>query len=264
MATAQHSLRISEARLRRHYFGGERAVIILALAAVLGVIFLIFGTLFLKLERRDNSIPTRGQVTDKYRRSEAQKTPEGETQLNYVYWVRYRYKDAASQPHEGKDTIDFADWDKLQKGDELTIEYQPTDPEKSKAAADHSSAGRRVGIFCLIVGTFVCAVTGLFGTSRWLGAHARVRRIREGTAVAGEIIERLPRPFFRFGDLVQYRLHYHFTDLAGARRSGKTPWLPRDVACRYAGGDPILVLCSPTAPWRHEADVFQVRTDDTV
>src|SRR5438132_1916417 len=110
MATAQGSLRIPEARLRRHYFGGERALLVLALAAVLGILFVIFGTIFLKLDRRESKTValTRGQVTDKYRRSEAQKTAEGETQLNYVYWVRYRYKDAANQAYEGKDSIDFA------------------------------------------------------------------------------------------------------------------------------------------------------------
>src|SRR5437868_9238100 len=98
MATTAHSLRFSEACLRRHYFGSERAVMVLAVAALVGAVFLILGTIFLKLEQRDSksSALTKGQVTDKYRRTEAQKTADGETDINCVYWIRYRYDDAAT------------------------------------------------------------------------------------------------------------------------------------------------------------------------
>jgi hypothetical protein len=263
MATAVHSLRIPEDRVRRHYFGGERAVLVLAIATLAGAIFLIFGLIFLKLEQRDtkSSSLTKAQVIDKYRRTEAQKTADGETDLNYVYWVRYRYTDAADQTHDSKEIVEFADWDRLQKGDEITVEYQLADPRKSKPLVDYSHSGRSVALFCLFTGTMIGVGTGLIGGGRWFGAFVRTRRIRDGVPVPGEVTQREPRPFPRYGEFIQYRLQYRFTDPSGAERVGKTPWLPRDVACRYASGDSILVLCSPNAPWHSEADVYEAHVE---
>jgi Protein of unknown function (DUF3592) len=265
MARFQDTLRISEERLRRYYFGGQRVLMAFALCTVLGAVFLVAGSIFLRLEKRDTERYTLaiGHVTDKYRRTESQKTPEGETHLNYVYWLRYRYQDDIGLAHEVRNIVEFADWDRVQKGEAVTVEYQTANPEQSKLLPSYSKAGRRVAVFCLAAGMLICGGTGLVAAGKCVGAYARTRRIRNGVPIPGEVIERVPRKFPQFGDKVQYRLRYRFTDPQGNERTGNTIWLPRDIACCFASGDFILVLCSPTLPQSHEADVFQARLVDT-
>ena len=71
MAQSQTILRISEARLRSHYFG-SRALVILAACTALGGVFLVFGCLFSKAEQRGNknSVLATAKIADKGRRSD--------------------------------------------------------------------------------------------------------------------------------------------------------------------------------------------------
>ena len=236
--SAQASLRIPETQLRRHYFGGNQAVIVLAVCTLFGALFLIFGYLFLKVELRENKkdIPTTARVTDKYRRHETQKDSQGESQAQTIYWVRYKYQDQQGRFYEGKTKLEAGDWDKLQKGDTLAAEYERDYPENGKIVLGRSVPGRTPAIVCLVAGTLFCAGSGLMGIGAWLGAVRRARRVRDGAAVQGEVIDRVERIFPRFGQFVQYRLEYRFTDANGTERNGKTIWLPRDVACRFAAG----------------------------
>ena len=72
MAQSQSTLRISEAQLRRRYFGTERALVILAVCTAFGAVFLLFGCLFMKAEQRSSKsgVLTMGKIIDKGRRSE--------------------------------------------------------------------------------------------------------------------------------------------------------------------------------------------------
>jgi hypothetical protein len=261
MPSFQDSLKIPETLLRRHYFGGNQAVIVLAVCTLFGALFLIFGYLFLKVEPSENKkdIPTTARVTDKYRRYETQKDSQGETQTQTIYWVRYKYENQEGRTYEGKTKLEAGDWDRLQKGDTLAAEYERDYPENGKIVLGHSVPGRKPAIVCLVAGTIFCAGSGFMGIGGWLGAVRRARRVRDGVSVKGEVIDRVARTFPRFGDFVQYRLEYRFTDADGTERNGKTIWLPRNVACRFAAGDSIQVLYYPDLPSRHEADVFEAR-----
>src|SRR5207244_4899769 len=87
MAQSQSTLRISEAQLRRRYFGTERALVILAVCTAFGAVFLLFGCLFMKAEQRSSKsgVLTMGKIIDKGRRSDTARTADGDIQ--WAYWV---------------------------------------------------------------------------------------------------------------------------------------------------------------------------------
>ncbi|HEV3083197.1 MAG TPA: DUF3592 domain-containing protein [Gemmataceae bacterium] len=261
MAQSQTTLRISEAQLRSHYFG-NRALVILAVCTALGGVFLVFGCLFFKAEQRGNknSVLATGRITDKGRRSDTNRTADGDIQ--WTYWIIYRYRDEEGRSYENRETLDFADWEKVQKGDSMAIEYPHGDPKASRKMLNYAPSNRNMPVFCLIVGTLLSAGSSLIAVTRWLTSYRRARRLRDGIAVPGEVLERVRRNFPQVADFVQYRLAYRFADADGTERTGKTPWLARDVACQFAAGDPIVVVQDPKQPSHHEADVFQVRSDE--
>ena len=264
MAATQDSLRISETHLRRRYFGGERGVMILGVCTVLGALFLIFGYVFLKIGQRDSksSVFTTAQIIDKYRRAEPKKNGEGEGDGSSICWIRYRYQDEEGKSYEGRDTLDVREWDKVQKGDGLAVEYKRANPQKSWSLVSYNPAGYALAISCLIVGTALSIGSGLVGLGCWLDACRKVRLVRDGTPVVGEVINRVDKEWLRFSDFVQYRILYRFTDPTGVERTATTSWLPRDVACCFAAGDSLLVLCDPKQPTRYVADIYQVRRVD--
>lgn len=55
-------------------------------------------------------------------------------------------------------------------------------------------------------------------------------------------------------------LAFEFQDDAGERRSGRSPYLPRDLEERWQPGEPIRVVYDPLDPQACEADIFDART----
>jgi len=260
--STQETPKISVSDLRWLYLGGKKTLLIVVGCFLAGMILLRIGFSYWSSARqaRQASVTTLAQVTDKGQRLDKQKDPSGDGKG--FYWLRYRYRDLDGHSHEGRVTLEQYEWSKFEKYDDISIEFRRDRPEESQLAVVPSFTARWIQMMSLTFGgilyggSLVCAVGG------WMWATRKARCVVRGTPALGEVTERYSPFWARLVAPARARLYFQFIDAHGYLQSGKSHWLPEDIACYWTQGDSILVLCGPDEPVRLEADVFQVRPED--
>jgi len=87
------------------------------------------------------------------------------TRTHYV--LRYRFQDAAKDPHEGSGDVHRDDWDRFREGDRLPILYLPDRPDLSRPAL-LPPRRYRLPLFALIgLGSLLLGGALAFAAHRW-------------------------------------------------------------------------------------------------
>ena len=122
--------------------------------------------------------------------------------------------------------------------------------------------GRWGYLLALGGGSFLIGGVLVFGGGGWLWAGRKARLVRDGEPFAGIVTDHDTRRPGKGNQAPSVRLRFAFTDATGEERTGKSCWLPSDVAPRWPIDEPILVLQDPANATRFEADIFEARADD--
>jgi len=204
-----------------------------------------------------NAERTMATVTRKDTRDEP-RGPKG--QLKLIYVVYFTFRDAAGQTHEGSTEVSANDWTVRKKGDTLLIEYDRTDPSSTRLAGSGTTS--HWGLIAAGFGAVVFFTVGIAIVATLLfGAARRARLVRTGTPALGAVdcVVENDSAVKLEGT---FRVRYHFTDAEGTTREGRGPAQAWSRAGRYSTGESVLVLYDPANPARHEADLFEARSDE--
>jgi len=262
MKTVQETAKATESELRLHYLGGRKIVMLMGGCILLGLILLRAGYSFWKsasLATQANAT-TYAQVTDKGRKAKAQKDSQGEIQ--FTYWLLYRYRDEEGHSHEGRLVVEQTEWNKYQKYDDILISYRRDHVEESRLAEAPNSGQRWAMMMCFTLGGALYVGGSAWGVTGWMWATRKARRLARGRPLLAEVTDYLSPLWARLVSPKRCRLLFQFSDAHGNTQTGTTHWLPEDIACYWSPGASILVLCDPEAPLQPEADVFHVRQED--
>ena len=255
---AQRNADVSDTAMRMLYLNGGRALAIPGVCLLGGLALVVAGWLFAGVDKRAGraEITASAKITDKGRRSEPQRDENGDIQFSY--WLRYSYQDGDGRSHESRVTLPYMNWNQLQKGNIVTVAYRPEHPEASQLIEEPTNGWRWVKRLAIMIGLPLCFVGGVVGARTWKSAGRRVRRVRNGQAVLGQVIRREEDRWSWLTKQARCRVHYGFADGQGVHEAGISCWLPHEIAYNWTAGDPMLVLAAADGTW-HEADVFEVR-----
>jgi hypothetical protein len=260
----------SAARLRWHYLQETRfrlGLILTVAGVVLGVAGW-FAKIWTDAEERSyflDGVSARGTIIFKGSRKDWDGPPE-RGQLKTVYVLHYEYSDRQDRTYHGSVDVAGRDWDRYRPGETLAIEYLAGQPDKSRAEL---RAPPPLGwtVLVLLASAILLAMVGVVLVIRsWLRARRRLAVVREGIASLGRITNIVgpggPGHRPPASPSPPCTLWYTFTDCKGVSRDGFTAPLPPGLADHWRAGDPILVLFHPHDIYRHEVDLFGVRTDE--
>jgi hypothetical protein len=173
----------------------------------------------------------------------------------------FTFQDGAGQRHSGNAEVSADDWGRAKSGDDLTIDYDRTNPTSTRLAG-HVSTMEPIGFVILGAFGLLFATVGLLLLACVLvRSGQRVRLIQSGVPALGAVTG-----VAEDGGAVRvtgtYRVAYQFTDPSGATWPGRGPAQPYSLAFRWNTGDAMLVLYDPRNPHRNEADLFETRSDE--
>src|SRR5262249_2054398 len=163
---------------------------------------------------------------------------------------------------DGGVAVGVNEWTSFQKYDDILIYYRRDRPDESQLAEVPNLSRRWAMHMGLSLGGLLYVGGGLVGVGGWWWATRKARLVVEGKPVLGEVTDRVCPFWGQALSPPRSCLHFQFVNSRGSIQTGKTHWLPEDIACCWNPGNSILVLCDPADPSRSEADVFQVRDAD--
>jgi hypothetical protein len=252
-------MNVSRARLRWLYLRGPLFWMGLVFPLVGVVLLFIVVTMWLSEDRFEaNAVRTTATVTSKDTKT-VMRGPKGNTPT-IVHVVHYTFRDESGQEHAGGTEVSSNDWTVARKGDVWQIEYDRTDPANSRRPGGETHV--RWGLILGGVGAILFLSVGLaiIGSLLWSSGR-RARLIRTGTPALG-VVDSVVENDAAAKLEGTYRVTYHFTDAEGTTREGRGPAQPWSLAGRFKAGDAVLVLYDPGNPARHEADLFETRSDE--
>jgi hypothetical protein len=253
-------MNISVARLRWLYIRGALWWMGLGSTAIGMAILLVLFLLWQYEHKFDaNAVQAVAKVTGKDRRT-VMGGRQGNTPRT-VHVLDFTFQDGAGQQHSGNAEVSADTWGRAKSGDDLTIEYDRTNPASTRLAGQVSTMGPigfailgGIGLLFAIVGLVLVACV-LVRSGR------RVRLIQTGVPAIG-VVTGVAEDGGAVKVTGTYRVAYQFADPSGATWPGRGPPQPYSLAFRWNPGDAMLVLYDPRNPNRNEADLFETRSDE--
>jgi hypothetical protein len=269
-------MNISAARLRWLYIGRPEWWTGVGFS-VFGKIILLVLFLLWRYEHKfaANAVEVVAKVTGKEKRKEMG-GKKGNTPVTIPY-LNFTFRDDAGQQHSGFANVPADSWERAKAGNDLTIEYDRTNPAKNRPAGHFSTLPPIAyvigGGFGLLFATVGLLQVGYLLCQSW----RRVRLIQTGVPAVGVVTGVIEdqsialEPFLsslKAGRLDfrsawvpagTFRVAYQFMDPSGTTLEGRGPRQPYSLAYRWNPGEEMLVLYDPRNPSRNEADLFETR-----
>ncbi len=252
-------MNITTIRLRWLYMRGVFWWMGLAFTLIGTAVLLVVFTLWQGEEGfAANALQVGAKVTGK--KTHIEKTGKKGTTPRTAYLLVYTYQDSARQEHEGSAEVSAQTWGDTKSGDDLTIEYDRTNPASSRLAGSEKRI--RWGLWGMTgLGSLFATAGVLMAGSVWIASGRRVQRIRTGMPAVG-VVEAVVENDSALKVPNTYRVLYQFTDERNATWKGRGPPQAWSRTGRWKAGDVILVLYDPQNPDRNEADLFEVRSEE--
>ena len=248
--------------------------------SIFGIIILLVLFLLWRYEHQfaANAVEVVAKVTGKEKRKEMG-GKQGNSPVTVLY-LDFTFRNGAGQQHSGSANVPADAWARAKAGDDLTIEYDRTNPAKNRLAGHFSTMppiayaiGEGFGLLFTTVGLLQ---VGYLLCQSW----RRVRLIQTGVPAVGVVtgvVEdqsialqpilsslKAGRLDFRSARVPAgtFRVAYQFTDPSGATLEGRGPSQPYSLAYRWNPGEAMLVLYDPRNSNRNEGDLFETRSDE--
>ncbi len=150
------------------------------------------------------------------------------------YYVTYRFQTPAGQIVRGASSTSHATWDRLVERGPVEVTYLSDAPEVSRVDRDTE------GILLFLI------FTGLGGLALLIGivlfpvglrqAHTARRLLHSGFPVEA-VVERVTESNASFSGVVQWWIHYRYSDYQGRSWTGRSGYLPPEEASLWRPGD---------------------------
>jgi hypothetical protein len=166
------------------------------------------------------------------------------SQTGTRYEVTYRAVLPDASPAERTETIDVVEWDRLERGSELTVQYLADQPESIRIAREPRIAGH---IAAFAIGG-VLAPIGVVLVS--LGARDVWRRRRlyyHGTGAVATVVA-VEETNVRINRRPRWRIRFSYRDHRGQERRGQSGYLGDSEAHEWSPGDTATVHFDPHRP----------------
>ena len=159
------------------------------------------------------------------------------------YLVRYRFDTAAGTQIEETKVVSVKEWEQLAPGGIFRIRVLPGANPQSRVSQDSNwpfvAALATLGLIFLAVGTPLLV----------LGVR-EIRRQRQlwrtGTTVAA-VVTAVTSSSTRINGVLQWEIHYFYTDASGAKHKGKSNTMPEQEARQWQKGDHASARFDPGA-----------------
>lgn len=176
--------------------------------------------------------------------------------------LRLAYTDGDGGKHELEKSVGRSVFESLSEGSTLLVVYDPEEPSRASLAGEHAEAWWLAPLLFGGFGSLFAGVGSVLVIREGKKALGRVRLLRQGMVVAGEVVDRREDLNVRVNRRHPLYLVYAFQGPDGQRREGRSLNLPRRYEDRFATGDPLAVVYDPSDPERHEADIYGVRAGE--
>ncbi len=250
---------ISPARLRWLYLRGPLWWMGI-ITTVVGVVLLFIVITMWQGEERFAANAVRATATVTHTSTQTvMRGPRANTPTT-VYLLHFTFQDESGRTHQSSTEVPINDWSISKKGDQLQIEYDRTDPSITRRPGSGTTV--RWGLIAAGLGGVLFFTLGVsIVVTLLIRSGHRAQLVRTGTPALG-VVDGVVENDAAVKLEGTYRVTYHFTDSEGTTRQGRGPAQSWSQASRFSAGDAVLVLHDPGNPARHEADVFEVRSQE--
>lgn len=181
--------------------------------------------------------------------------------------VSYEFPASGGVLVQGQSGVEWSVWDQLNAGDVVDVVYQTSDPSKNRAWFGFNSGERAAmgfgGLSILLMA--LAATQFIRGITKVAG---EVALLRDGSLVAGEILQAEATGSSRRGQVLAIRYVYEFTardSFAAAPARRKADYTTSfGVKSPLRPGERVTVVLDAERPDRSVIDVFNLRAADDV
>jgi hypothetical protein len=251
---------VSDVRLRWLYLSGPVWWTGLAFS-LFGPVVAVVTHLLLQEERAFQGNAARAVATVTGKESHLERKPAKPNTNERVHVLDCTFQDDAGRTHQAKIPVGLDEWQRVNKGDTKTIEYDRTNPSINRPAGEPVPPSLLLLIFRGVGVLFTTFGVVLLGVA-FVSSARRVRVVRKGVAVLGTMDGVVEDASSSRGNTRFFRVAYRFVDDGGTTHAARGPAQSWSRVGGWQTGETILVLYDPANPERNEADIFQARSDD--
>jgi len=212
-----------------------------------GLVFVPVGVVFtvvaINMELEDLAFAKHGQTVDATIVDKSLQKADFDKHPSTQYLVRYRFATPAGPPAEETKEVPVEQWEQLAPGGIFKIRVLPGDQHESRVTQKSNwpavAAFTTLGLIFIAVGVPL----SMFGIRE-------IRRQRQlwstGTTVPAVVTAVKPSST-RINGVLQWEIHYAYTDASGGKHNGKSNTMPEEQAKHWRSGDRANVRFDPNA-----------------
>lgn len=213
-----------------------------------GLIFGVLGSALLASDARfaSEGVSAQGTVLSKDLKRATNSTGTSHS-------VRYRFILPDGRTFEGSDSVDAQDWERLDEGGPVAVQYLASDPSSNRTASTGSPAW---DLLLLGLATATLLVGGYLVLRGTRALMEDRRLLRVGTRARATVGSIEPTNIW-INRRVQWEIAYSYTDAAGQPHETRSWSMPERQAKEFSRADRAAILYDPEEPgkslWMHEA-----------
>lgn len=237
-----------ERNLRWKYLKSSFALLFGGIWALVGTVFVFAGGIPLTVAAGSSveAAKFEGRVVEKGQ--------DADKDGHVRNWLRYAWLDESGAERLSLVETDRAAWDRTSAGEPLAL-IPSSDAGASPQLAGNKPARSELWIF-VGVGLVVGGIGWGLVASAVRKAGRRASLVFNGKAVDGRVERVEEVTNVRINRRHPLVLAFEYRDDTGERRSGRSPYLPRDLEQRWRPGSSIRVVYDELHPEVCEADIF--------